>query len=78
MFNLNILTPEKELYSGKAEALTATAVDGEIGILVNHAPLITVLKKGFVRYRKESGEETTLKSNDGLLSVHNNRVTVLL
>ena len=77
MFDLEILTPDKELFSGKAEALTATAVDGEIGILSHHAPLITALKKGTLRITLPNGEKKEIPLGQGLLKTENNRVVVL-
>jgi F-type H+-transporting ATPase subunit epsilon len=77
-FTLNVLTPEKELYSGKVVSLTANAMDGEIGILANHAPLITVLKKGRLEIKIPEGESKRFEIEQGLLKVSTNQVSVLI
>ena len=78
MLKLNILTPEKELFSGEIISLTANALDGEIGILANHAPLITVLKKGRLEIKIPEGESKRFEIEQGLLKVSNNQVSVLI
>jgi len=77
-FNLNILTPEKELFAGQTTFLTAQAVDGEIGILAGHAPLVTLLAPGRISYQLAGGEEIDLDGGAGFLIVKDNQATVLL
>ncbi|MFA4905688.1 MAG: DUF362 domain-containing protein [Candidatus Margulisiibacteriota bacterium] len=77
-FDLDILTPEKELFSGKAEFVAAQAVDGEIGILAGHAPLVSVLGRGAVRVTLPGGEKKEFPTEQGLIRTAANRVTVLL
>ena len=45
---LEIISPEKEIFKGEAKSVTVPAVDGSLGILDHHAPLISTLKKGTV------------------------------
>ena len=75
---LNILTPEKELFAGEATFLAARAADGEIGVLADHAPLITVLAPGPVRYQLTNGEEVRLDGGEGFLIVSSGSASVLL
>jgi F-type H+-transporting ATPase subunit epsilon len=42
--HVHIITPDKELFKGEAKRVTVPGVDGSMGFLDNHAPLITVLK----------------------------------
>lgn len=77
-FLLEILTPSKELFSKKVVSMTATASDGKIGVLADHAPLATVLSKGRIRYRTESGEEGRIETGEGILIVRDGAATALL
>lgn len=77
MFHLTIVTPEKTIYEGDVISLVAPAVDGEIGILTNHHPLVTKLGVGGLRIKKNDGVEEVLFLNGGYLEVNNNKATVL-
>lgn len=46
MLTISVISPEATLFEGKASSLTAPAFDGEVGILENHAPMVTTLGKG--------------------------------
>jgi F-type H+-transporting ATPase subunit epsilon len=73
---VEIITPDKELYKGEAKSVTVPGVDGSIGFLNNHAPLITVLKAGDVKVKTEAGVET-FAVKGGVVEVMNNTVLVL-
>lgn len=78
-FSLKVLGADSEVFSGEVVSLAAKAVDGEIGILADHAPLSTVLSAGEVRFRaSDGGPEKSLPAAGGLLIVKNNSATVLL
>jgi len=77
-FKLSVLTHEKELFAGKAVSLVARAQDGELGILANHAPLLTLLGKGRIRFTTAEGENREFKTEQGFLKASNNQVTALL
>lgn len=77
-FKLNILTPEKELFNGNASLLTATAMDGEITILANHAPIVTLLSNGRVLYKDQKGESFEIRSEKGVIRALNNQVSVVI
>lgn len=71
-----VVTQDKLLYDGPADMVLAPGAEGELGILPNHAPLLTTLDYGFllVRYR---GEEQVFTIAGGLLEVRPDVVTVL-
>ncbi|MCB0793521.1 MAG: ATP synthase F1 subunit epsilon [Flavobacteriales bacterium] len=74
--NVEIITPDKTLFKGEASSVTVPGVDGSMGFLENHAPLITVLKAGDVRLKTGEGEKTfTVKG--GVVEVMKNTVLVL-
>ena len=73
---VNILTPDKQLYEGEATYVGLPGTDGSLGILSNHAPLVTTLRKGEITL-KTDGEEMTFEVNGGTVEVLNNHVTIL-
>ena len=73
---LEIITAESQVYADDVEVLVAPGIDGELGILPHHAPLMTALQPGEIMIRKE-GEETYLMVSGGFLEVMGNRVTIL-
>ena len=78
-FQLEILTPRKRLFSGSVTSLVAPGALGYLGVLANHAPLVSTLVAGKVVYRGPSGSATALQSaGTGLLEVNHNKVTLLL
>lgn len=73
---LQIITAEREVFSGEVDALVAPGVAGQLGILPNHAPLMTVLQPGELLVRT-GGEESYLALSGGYLEVLGNLVIVL-
>lgn len=74
---LDIITPDTKLYSGEVTSVILPGTDGELGILTNHAPLITTLKKGVVKIKTEKGAEEKFETNGGVVEVLNNKIIVL-
>ena len=78
-FSLEILTPHRPVFTGAVTSLIAPGTLGSLGVLANHAPLVTTLGVGTVIYRDGEGNPTTLKSAaQGFLEVGENRAVVLL
>ncbi|MBI4506406.1 MAG: F0F1 ATP synthase subunit epsilon [Chloroflexi bacterium] len=73
---LDIVTAERLVYSDDVDVLVAPGIEGELGILPRHAPLLTALTVGELRIRKE-GQETYFAIGGGFLEVRPNRVIVL-
>ncbi len=73
----NIVSAQEELYDGPASMVVATGEMGELGIMPQHAPLITRLKPGKVRVIKEDEEEEFLYISGGILEVQPHLVTIL-
>ncbi len=71
-----IVTAERIVYSDDVDVVIAPGIEGQLGILPSHAPLLTMLKPGELVVRKE-GEETAIFVSGGFLEVMQNRVTVL-
>ncbi|MEW6567217.1 MAG: ATP synthase F1 subunit epsilon [Chloroflexota bacterium] len=71
-----IVTQDRLLYEGEAEAVIAPGTEGELGILPHHAPLLTTLDIGILRVRAEGGEMLFTIAG-GVMEVLPDRVTVL-
>lgn len=73
---LEIITAEREVYADDVDMLVAPGIEGQLGILPHHAPLMTVLQPGELIIRKD-GEESYLAVTGGFLEVIGNKVTIL-
>jgi len=73
---VDILTPDKHLFAGEATYVGLPGTDGSLGILSNHAPLVTTLKIGEIIV-KTANEELTFKVKGGTVEILNNHVTIL-
>jgi F-type H+-transporting ATPase subunit epsilon len=74
--HVDIVSAEKEIFSGLAEMLVVTLVNGEVGILPRHTPLLARMKPGEVRVKTPT-EELSFYVSGGLLEVQPHVVTVL-
>ena len=74
---VEILSPEKQLFDGEATLVSLPGSDGSLGILDNHAPLITTLKEGVVKLKMGDGKEEKFEVKGGTVEVLNNRVIIL-
>lgn len=76
---VELVEPEGEIWSGNAEMVIARTLDGEIGLLTNHAPVIGILYEGsMVQIRPgHAGPDIFAAVSGGFLSMANNRVSVL-
>ena len=74
--HVQIITPDKELFKGEATSVSVPGVDGSMGFLEYHAPLITVLRAGNVTLRTTKGEQV-FAVNGGVVEVMKNTVLVL-
>ena len=73
---LEIITAERALFDGQVELIVAPGIEGELAVLPNHAPLMTMLQPGELRYRV-SGEDSYLTVSGGYMEVTRGRVTIL-
>lgn len=77
MFTLSIVTPERVYYDGKVTSLVVPGAEGYLGVLSNHAPLITSLRNGKIEFRDEAEKEHILAVSGGFLEVFDNKATLL-
>ena len=73
---LEIITAEQVVYSDDVDVVVAPGIEGELGILPHHAPLMTSLQPGEIRVRKD-GEEVFLAVSGGFLEMMANKLTIL-
>jgi|SRR5919201_554157 F-type H+-transporting ATPase subunit epsilon len=74
--DVHVVTPEQEVWTGEADFLVATAIDGEIGILPGHAPLVAALDVGRLSI-DTGGPREEAAVDGGFLHVKDDRVDVL-
>jgi len=74
--HVEVVTAERELYSGEADLVSAPGSEGILGILPNHTALLALLKPGELRIGLD-GKEEALFVSGGFIEVAHNRVTVL-
>ena len=75
--HVDVVSAEKELFSGLAEMVVAPAELGEVGILPGHSPFLTRLKPGQIRIRLSDEELLVFYVSSGLLEVQPTVITVL-
>ncbi|HQQ73547.1 MAG TPA: F0F1 ATP synthase subunit epsilon [Pseudomonadales bacterium] len=73
----DIVSAEKAIFSGLVEQVVANGSLGDLGVQFGHAPLLTALKPGPVRVRRQGGEEEIYYVSGGYLEVQPNIVTIL-
>ncbi len=75
--HLEIITPDKKVYSGDVDAVKLPGADGSFGILNNHAPIIASLKKGIIKVTDSKKHVENFEINGGVVEVQNNKVIIL-
>ncbi|TKK71957.1 ATP synthase F1 subunit epsilon [Ilyomonas limi] len=75
---LEILTPEKRLYSGDVYGIQLPGIDGLFEVLDKHAPLVSALSKGTVKVLQDKTRTERFSIQGGFVEVLNNKATVLV
>ena len=73
---LDIVTAERSVFSDEVDVVVAPGIEGQLGIMPHHTPLMTTLQAGELRVRK-GGEELSLAISGGFLEVRPDRIIVL-
>jgi F-type H+-transporting ATPase subunit epsilon len=74
--DVQIITPDSTLFDGKADMVVVPGTDGLIGILNDHAPLVSALTNGSVKV-KSDGQEQLFEVSGGVVEVLKNKVIIL-
>ena len=75
---LEILTPEKKIYSGDVYGVQLPGIDGLFEVLDRHAPLVSALGKGNLKILKDKSSTESFQIQGGFVEVLNNKATVLV
>jgi F-type H+-transporting ATPase subunit epsilon len=77
--NLEILTPEKKLYSGEVYGVQMPGISGSFEVLEKHAPLVSALKAGRIKVLKDMQNHLAFFDiQSGFVEVINNKITILV
>ncbi|OFX19176.1 MAG: ATP synthase F1 subunit epsilon [Bacteroidetes bacterium GWA2_31_9] len=74
---LEIVTPEKNVFSGDVSLIQLPGVDGSFEILKNHAPIVSLLERGNIKIRNMDGDEKYFEIDGGVVELYKNKVIVL-
>ena len=74
---LEIITPEKQVFSGEVISVKFPGTTGEFEILNNHAPIISTLSIGEIRVITSSNKTENFSINGGVIEMQNNKIIVL-
>ena len=77
MLKVSVISPERTLFEGEVESLVAPAFDGEVGILTDHAPMMTLLGRGVLRLGGGAAAGQRFVVEGGFLQVLDNHVRVV-
>ncbi|HLN72668.1 MAG: ATP synthase F1 subunit epsilon [Methylococcaceae bacterium] len=75
---LEIITPDKKVYSGQVRLVQLPGTKGSFEILKNHAPIISTLEKGRIKVIEESGQILYFEVEGGVIENKDNKIIVLV
>ncbi|PDQ35607.1 MAG: ATP synthase F1 subunit epsilon [Candidatus Lumbricidophila eiseniae] len=74
---VSVVSADREVWSGEASLVVARTVEGEIGIMPGHEPMLAILAAGEVRLTLPGGKKIEASAEDGFLSVQSNQVQIV-
>ncbi len=74
---VELVAADRVVWSGEAQSVIARTTEGDVGILPDHAPILSLLIEGVVEVQVDSNERVVAAVDAGFLSVANNRVSIL-
>ena len=74
---LEIIAPDKKLYSGEVDLVQVPGSKGSFEILRNHAPIISTLERGQIKIVDQKGTTTFFEVDGGVIEAKNNKIIVL-
>lgn len=77
MLTVSLISPERVLFEGEVDSVVAPAFDGEVGILEQHAPMMTLLGRGELRLSGGTSSGARFFVEGGFLQVADDRVRVV-
>ena len=76
-FKLEIISPEKILFSGEASMVTLPSYEGDMSVLKDHISIITFLRPGIIKVSKNEGSIEEFFAQDGTVEFFNNNLVIL-
>ncbi|MCA5893823.1 F0F1 ATP synthase subunit epsilon [Isoptericola sp. NEAU-Y5] len=76
--NVDLVAADRKVWSGAARQVSAPSVDGQVGILPGHTPLLAVLRPGTVKVSTAQGTAVEAEVTGGFVSVDSNLVTIVV
>lgn len=77
LLSLDIVSPQKSIYSGQVESVTVPGAKGEFQVLFNHIDLVSTLATGRIKIINEKKEEIFFASSGGVIEIRKNKITIL-
>ena len=74
---VELVAADKAVWTGDAKMVIAKTVEGEIGLLAGHEPMLAILSSGEVRITLTDGDKLTANAEDGFLSLEHDVVTIV-
>lgn len=74
---VSLVSADAEVWSGEASLVIAKTVEGEIGFMAGHEPVLAILAEGQVRITETSGNKVIADARDGFVSVERDEVTIV-
>ena len=75
--HVELVAADQAVWTGEAKMVVAKTVEGEIGLLPGHEPMLAILATGEVRITLETGDIIKASAEDGFLSIEKDHVTVV-
>ncbi|PPI87648.1 F0F1 ATP synthase subunit epsilon [Candidatus Pantoea edessiphila] len=76
-YKLDIVTSEKQLFSGLVQKIQVSGIEGELGVFPGHSPLLTIIKPGMIHLVTQEGNEEFIYLSGGIFEVQPNHSIVL-
>ena len=74
---VTLVSAEEEVWHGEASLVVAKTVEGEIGFMSGHEPVLAILAEGQVRITQADGTKVVASAQDGFLSMENDELTIV-
>lgn len=76
--DVDVVAADRRVWSGEARMVSAPAIEGDVGILPGHTPMLALLRDGVVRVEGLDGHRRAVRVDSGFLSVDVNSVTIVV
>ena len=76
-FSVSLVSADAEVWSGEASLVVAKTVEGEIGFMAGHEPVLAILAEGQVRITQADGSKVLANAEDGFLSMEGDVLTIV-